>query len=274
MRAHLVQMDIAWEDKGTNWRAARALLASAKPLKGDLVILPEMFDTGFSCNLSVTADRDEGTLKFLRSLAQEFGCVVHGQRTAIGGDGLGRNRASVVNERGEVIVEYDKVHLFPLGLSKEAEHFGPGAGATTYLWTHQVSGSVARVCPTICYDLRFPELYREGLALGAEVFVVSSSWPSSREGHRRALSIARAIENQAFVLSVNRCGRDPALEYAGGSIAIGPRGDVLGELGAAPGVLSVEIDIKDLRSWRAVFPAWRKAAGPHSTSNSAGQAHA
>ena len=261
MRAHLVQLDIAWEDKLSNFAEVERLLAGVDCTPGDLIVLPEMFDTGFSTNIDTTADRDSRTLGFLERLARSSGCIVHGARTILGADGRGRNVATIVEPSGRVLCEYAKLHLFPLGNDPEAQRFTPGAGVRTYSWTHTSPASgetqALRVCPTICYDLRFPELYRVGLELGAEVFTVTSSWPSARESHRRALSIARAIENQAFVLSVNRCGRDPNLEYPGGTLAIGPRGDVLGELGSEAGVLSVEVSSREVRRWREIFPAWK-----------------
>jgi predicted amidohydrolase len=136
----------------------------------------------------------------------------------------------------------------------------------TYAWTQAggdpVTGTGARaltVCPAVCYDLRFPELFRRGLLAGAGAFAIGANWPAARAAHWRALLVARAIENQAFVLGVNRTGSDPHLVYAGGSIALGPKGEVLGELGATPGVLTVEIDPLAVREWRDTFPAWKDA---------------
>lgn len=262
MRAHLVQFDIAWEDKPSNRRTVDRLIDRAGVTAGDLIVLPEMFDTGFSFNLDCTADSDGGTLEYLKSLALRTGAVVHGARTVVGPDGRGRNMATIVGKGDSksqagagagagLIGEYAKIHPFPLGMPSESERFGPGRDVMLYEW-----GGL-RVCPAICYDLRFPELFRRGLLAGAEVFAIGSNWPANREFHRRTLSIARAIENQAFVLSVNRIGRDPSLEYPGGTLAISPRGEVLGELGADEGALSVEIDPGDLRRWRSVFPAWK-----------------
>src|SRR5690606_21197988 len=111
----------------------------------------------------------------------------------------------------------------------------------------------------VCYDLRFAELFRRGLKLGAEVYVIGANWPAARAAHWRTLLVARAIENQAVVLGVNRCGNDPHLAYAGGPIAVGPKGDILGELGEAPGILSVEVSPESIRDWREEFPAWRDA---------------
>ncbi|MCC6321964.1 MAG: carbon-nitrogen family hydrolase [Phycisphaerales bacterium] len=254
MRAHLVQFDIQWESKPANRRRVEQLLADTQINAGDLIVLPEMFDTGFSFNTAATADQDGGTLEFLLGLAARTGATVHGSRTTIGADGRGRNMATVTASRGAgtgLLCEYAKIHPFSLGRPSESEHFAPGEEVLTYPWGD------ARVCPAICYDLRFPELFRRGLLAGAEVFAIGSNWPSTREFHRRTLSIARAIENQAFVLSVNRCGRDLSLEYPGGTLAISPRGEVLGQLEAQEAVLSVAIDLADLRRWRGVFPAWK-----------------
>jgi predicted amidohydrolase len=257
MRAHLVQMDIAWENQPANYAKVEALLSAATTQAGDLVVLPEMFDTGFSFNLAVTADRDGRTLAFLCNLAKTRRLTVHGARTVVGSDGRGLNRVTAVGPNGAVLCEYDKVHPFSLGVPSEAERFAPGAGAVTYPWCDADGQQLTTVCPAICYDLRFPELFRLGMLKGAEVFAIGSNWPSNREFHRRTLSIARAIENQAFMLSVNRCGRDPALEYPGCSLAVSARGEVLGQLEGGEGVLSVDIDLDDLRRWRGVFKAWR-----------------
>jgi predicted amidohydrolase len=184
-----------------------------------------------------------------------------------------------VGPDGALLCEFEKIHPFTLG--KEVDYFTGGDAVKVYPWVtgkeqesrrageqetsaatgaaHSALGTPhsALICPAVCYDLRFPELFRIGLIKGAEVFAIGSSWPATREQHRVTLSIARAIENQAFVLSVNRCGKDPTLEYAGGTLAISPRGEVLGQLGGVEGVLSVPIDMDDLRRWRRTFPAWK-----------------
>src|SRR5690606_2545669 len=98
----------------------------------------------------------------------------------------------------------------------------------------------------ICYDLRFPELWRLGALAGAEVFTIGASWPDARQHHWRSLLIARAIENQAYVVAVNRVGRDPHLGYAGGSMIVSPMGEVLAEADAAPQVIQAELDMAAL----------------------------
>jgi omega-amidase len=273
MKAHLVQLDIAWEEPAVNRANVRRLLSHAKPNPGDLVLLPEMFDTGFSMNTSATADQGE-TLAFLHDLATEMQMTVQGGRTIAGHNGakasnvmtiVGPNDAPAGHVQGvRVLDEYAKIHPFSLG--QEHTAFEGGSRVTTYQWTGTAAdGSPAslRVCPAICYDLRFPELFRIGLDQGAQAYALGACWPKSRQHHWRALLIARAIENQAFVFGVNRVGKDPngafggGLEYAGGSIVVSPTGEIVGELGAEEAVLSVEIDPGAVKRWREKFPAWK-----------------
>jgi omega-amidase len=265
-QAHLVQLDIAWEDPQENYERVRQLLDRVELNPGDLVLLPEMFDTGFSFNIEKTNDKGGSTLAFFVELASEFHVTVQGGRTiAACHHCAARNVMTVLcgqplrgcpnpsASNPKLLTEYSKIHPFSIG--KEHEAFEAGSEIQTYTWTTPVGN--LQVCPAICYDLRFPELFRLGLLKGAELFALGACWPSARQHHWRALAIARAIENQAFMLACNRTGKDPTLEYIGGSIAISPRGEILGELGPAPAVLSVPIDVAEPRRWREKFPAWR-----------------
>lgn len=256
MKVHLVQMDIAWEDKAANYRTVERLVSGTDVRAGDLVVLPEMFDTGFSFNVLRTADSDGETAKFLSELATRRSAFVHGSRTLADSSGRGRNLSTILNASGQVIAEYEKIHPFTLGSpgERESDYFAGGARVTTYEWTGP-EGSL-RVCPTICFDLRFPELFRRGLLAGAEMFVVPANWPVSRAAHFRALLCARAIENQAYVVGVNRVGRDPKLQYQGASVVIDPMGSAVAELTDREEVLSVPIESARVSEWRARFPAW------------------
>lgn len=252
MRAHLLQFDLCWEDAAASRDRAEAWIARAKPAPGDLVVLPEMFDTGFSMRTERTRD-DGSTLDWMRRVAVSVGAWVVGGRTVREpGWAKARNRCTVVDPEGELAAEYDKMH--PFGFGKEPGAIEAGNAPAVFTWA--VSDDPVRVGLSICYDLRFPELYRSlVLGHGAEVLVVIANWPSARREHWRTLTIARAIENQAFVLAVNRSGRDPHLAYGGGSLAVGPRGEIEGELGEGEGVLSVAIDPERCRAWRTEFPA-------------------
>ncbi|USN99016.1 MAG: carbon-nitrogen family hydrolase [Phycisphaeraceae bacterium] len=255
MLAHLVQMNIVWENRHENFTRVDRLLNAANISPGDLVVLPEMFDSGFSLHTDTTRDTDGETEGFLRSLALRLRCTVQGGRTVRpDGQDKATNRATVFAPDGTLLADYAKIHPFSFG--REPEAFRGGDAVTTYYWRGLNSDSL-RICPAICYDVRFPELFRLGMLRGAEAFAIGANFPAARQDHWRALLIARAIENQAFVFAVNRTGDDPHLHYAGGSIAVGPKGEILGELGDEETVLSVGVDPAAVHAWRETFLAWR-----------------
>ncbi|MBL4808502.1 MAG: hypothetical protein JKY43_00390 [Phycisphaerales bacterium] len=257
MRVHLVQFDIQWESPEANFERVRSLVDDCGTQAGDLIALPELFDSGFTLNTQHSCDSSGRTLAFLSKLAQDTGCFVHGSRSIMpAGSGRALNCATVMEpgmESGSTdpICEYYKIHPFSIG--RELEAYQGGDELSRYTMGH--GEDQIHICPAICYDLRFPELFRKGVAEGAEMFVLGANWPVARQHHWRTLLIARAIENQAFVLGINRCGDDPSLHYGGGTIAIGPKGEILGELDDQQGVLSVEIDPSLVHQWRRKFPA-------------------
>jgi len=253
MRAHLCQLDLAWEDTDANHRLVDAALRDAAAEPGDLVVLPEMFDSGFSLNVDQTWDQRDTTLEFLRDRAARFNITIQGSRTLRDPvTGRGRNMATILGPDGRLLGEYAKIHPFSFG--REPEAFDGGQETLIYRWAGDGASLTAGV--GICYDLRFPELFRRLVLVdGAEVLAIGANWPAPRQPHWRALLIARAIENQALVLGVNRCGDDPHLRYAGGTIAVDPKGEILGELSDEPGVLTVEVDPEQIAQWRRSFPA-------------------
>lgn len=257
MQIHILQYDIVWEDKRANHELVRAMVAGVKPEPGAMVALPEMFDTGFSLNLDVTDDaKTRASERFLCGLAREYGIHVYGSLSAREKDGWGRNWAVVTNPHGEVLARYAKLH--PFGFGREPERFRGGDELVSCEWRD--GDGVLRVGPLICYDLRFPEVFRLcSLRLGVELFVLGANWPDARLSHWRALLIARAIENLAYVVGVNRSGRDPHLGYGGGSIIVSPKGEILAEAGAGQEVISATVDPEAVRSWRKSFGALRDA---------------
>lgn len=257
-RAHLVQLDIAWEDAARNYARVRELLVSAPVTQGDLILLPEMFDTGFSLNTERTADRSGASRGFLASLARDTGAIVVGGFTIDGPGPKALNRLIAAHPSGRTLAQYDKIHPFTYG--REGERFQGGTSVVSFPWGE--GPGALTVCPAICYDLRFPELFRRGLDQGAQCYAIIANWPEARAHHWRALIIARAIENQAFVLGVNRAGRDPHLAYAGGSLIVDSKGAVIAEADGREQVLSGKIDAEALESWRREFPAWRDQS-PH-----------
>ena len=248
MKVYCCQLDIVWENKPENFRKVRALLKEAQPERGSLVVLPEMFATGFSMNVSEIAEQKApGGEEFLRDLAKEFGVIVMGGVVTQGLDGKGLNEAVIITPERTELTRYAKIHPFSVG--GELNHYSRGEKVAHFEW------SGLQVTPFICYDLRFPEIFRTAARAGAEMFVVIANWPNRREQHWVTLLQARAIENLAYVVGVNRAGSDPKLVYPGRSMIIDPHGNILVDAGSSEGVVSAEIDAEVVRDWRRDFPA-------------------
>jgi predicted amidohydrolase len=242
-----VQLDIAWEDRQANFARVRALLEMNPPKPGALVALPEMFSSGFSMNVrTIAEDEPRATEQFLGELARRYNVAVVGGLATVGPDGRGRNHAAVVLPSGHVAGHYHKIHPFVPG--KEGQHYTGGEAVVTF-----PCGEFT-VAPFVCYDLRFPEVFRAAAQRGANLIVVIANWPSARVGHWTALLRARAIENQAYVLGVNRCGNDPFLPYPGRSTIIDFRGEVLAQAGDAEQVIFADADPSSLLAYRKELP--------------------
>lgn len=252
MRIAALQFDIAWMDPTRNWATIKRLAASANLAAGDFVLLPELADIGFTmdpppanCPDPVAATAD---------IARQHGVWMqsgHAERNA--SDGRMRNAASIIRPDGSVAGTYRKMHLF--SPAHEDRHYEPGDSIAVV--DVPLTDGTWRVAPFICYDLRFPELFRLAALAGAEVFTIGASWPGSRAAHRRALAIARAIENQAFVIACNRIGHDPNAAYHGDSFVVAPSGEIIAEAGDGELALIAELDRNELLHWRDKFPALR-----------------
>ncbi|MFO1497928.1 MAG: carbon-nitrogen family hydrolase [Verrucomicrobiota bacterium] len=258
MKIACCQLDIAWEDKAANYAKVHSLLAEAKLPPGSLVVLPEMFATGFSMNVADIAEAKDGpTAAFVQATAREFGIFVTAGLAIVDDRGQASNHALVVAPNGETLCRYDKIHPFTLG--GEADHYR--AGSEVVLWDWQG----CRVAPFICYDLRFPELFRAAVERGAQMFTVIANWPVKREMHWVTLLQARAIENQAYIIGVNRCGTDPKYVYPGRTVVVDAHGCVRTDAGHQPGLITADIDLGVVESWRKEFPAlqdmhWKASA--------------
>ncbi|MCD8535421.1 MAG: carbon-nitrogen family hydrolase [Verrucomicrobia bacterium] len=250
MNVLLCQTEIHWEESAANHKDVQKLLSQQVVAPQSLIVLPEMFHCGFSMNVAGIAEEKEGASTiFLQSLARQYQSWVIGGITRQTRDGLGLNTAVAISPDGMVSAEYIKNHPFSLG--GENAHFQAGHDVVV------VEMGGFQVCPLICYDLRFPEIFRRGVDLGAEVFVVIANWPSRRVDHWTTLLRARAIENQAWVIGVNRAGSDPFHPYPGQSLVANPHGVVTAHLDHQPGILQSSIDTGMVHDWRMQFPALR-----------------
>ena len=212
----------------------------------DLYLLPELWNVGFFAfnNYADAAETIDGeTISLLSDIAHANNAYIFTGSIAEKRNGKLYNTAVLLDRRGEIAGRYSKAHLF--GSEKE----------------YMTAGNEYSVCDTefgkvgfsICYDLRFPEQYREMIDMGAEIFLNCSAWPKSRIEHWNVLNRARAIENQALWLSCCSRGNDNGTEYAGVSYAIAPDGRLL--LEAKSEFKAVEIDISEIKKCRAEFPA-------------------
>lgn len=246
-----LQFDIAWEDPSANSERTLSMVAGLSSAENDrLLILPEMWATGFSMDTAATSASNPRAEAHLHKLAKAT------QSTTIGGivspgEKRARNEALVVGKDGKEIARYQKNRTFrPF---HETDHYESGTELA------QFESGGFKICPLICYDLRFPELFRRGVKNGAEVFVVIANWPSKRVDHWLALLKARAIENLAYVIGVNRVGNDPNFAFPGKSVVFSPKGELIADAGDREGVLSATLDPTEVTQWRAEFPALEDA---------------
>jgi predicted amidohydrolase len=147
---------------------------------------------------------------------------------------------------GKELARYSKMQPFTPG--GESAKYDAGKSPTVFDWQG------FKVSPFVCYDLRFPEHFRTATKRGAQLITVIASWPVTRIQHWITLLQARAIENQAYVAGVNRCGKDPKLSYNGRSLIISPKGDILADAGNGESVISAEVNLDELIAYRRDLP--------------------
>jgi omega-amidase len=243
----LVQTDLHWHDPAANRAALGQLLADSLTGPGftDLIILPEMFTTGFSMDAAQAEPTDGPTLAWLREQAARYDAVVAGSVMLTEG-GRCYNRLLWVRPDGSYS-RYDKRHLFRM--SGEHEIFTPGAERLVEEWRGW------RIRPLICYDLRFPVWSSNSAHEPYDLLLYVASWPHARINAWKLLLQARAVENMAYVAGVNRIGLDAKeVEYSGFSMLLDPRGDHLAQAGSLPTVLTRRLLRNPLRELREHLP--------------------
>ena len=244
LRVTTVQVALAWEDPEAN---RRRFAAQFRGLAGhtDLIVLPEMFSTGFSMDAARLAeDMDGPTVGWLREEAVALGCVVTGSLIVLDGDRY-FNRLVWARPDGS-LEHYDKRHLFRM--AREQDHYAAGGRRLTT----EIKGW--RVCPMVCYDLRFPVWSRNRADYDLLVYV--ANWPARRAHAWGTLLRARAIENLSYVVGVNRVGSDGnGATYAGDSIVLDFLGQPLSGDGGGERVETTVLDRESLGAFRQAFPA-------------------
>lgn len=241
-----IQHDIVWEDPDATMALVGPLIRSAVDDGARLVVLSEMWATGFSMNTDQIAQEPNGSIPtFMHDVAAEAGVWIAGsfaEQTA--GFDRPTNRFVLAGPDGEDH-RYSKVRPFTYG--GENEHYDAGSVVHTFT----IDG--VRITPLICYDLRFANLFWDK-ATDTDCFVVPANWPASRREHWIALLRARAIENQAYVVGVNRIGSGGGLDYTGDSRIVDPMGETITAPSGQAAVITANIDEQQVRDVRTQFP--------------------
>jgi len=240
MQVALIQFDIVWEDPRANLSTIREML----PKEVDLAILPEMFLTGFTMEPKQVAEAMESeNVTTLQNLADETGVAIMGSLVIEENSKL-FNRL-ILFSPGASMQYYDKRHLFTYG--GEGQNYSAGKNSGIFQLKDW------KICARICYDLRFPTWCRNTMDYDLIVFV--ASWPKARHHAWTNLIQARAIENQAFAIGVNRIGQDGNnLEYLGGSMAVNYNGDIIADVEGKSEVRIVQLDKTAMENYRAKLP--------------------
>ncbi len=238
----IVQADLYWHDAVRNREQFTAVIEVLQEAT-DLIVLPEMFTTGFSMDAPALAETMDGdSVRWLREMAASSNAAVCGS-LIIAENQQFYNRFICASPAGDLLC-YDKRHLFRL--ADEQNHYAPGEALNTF----DLKGW--RICPMVCYDLRFPVWSRNRDSYDLLLYV--ANWPDRRHHAWETLLRARAIENLSYVAGVNRTGRDGNdIPYGGGSSIIDYLGESLENLGGKAGTASAKLDLEKLTAFRERF---------------------
>ncbi|WP_312472817.1 carbon-nitrogen family hydrolase [Neobacillus sp.] len=250
LKISCLQMDIAFGNPQKNFEIANELFEKAVTDNPDIIVLPELWTTGYDLNrLAEIADIDaKQTIDYLQKVAKKYQVHLVGGSVANQGENGVKNTLLVITKNGQLVHQYNKLHLFKL----MDEHLFFKAGNEKGLFELEDR----KFAGIICYDIRFPEWIRSHTSEGAEALFVVAEWPALRLAHWRTLLIARAIENQCFVIGCNRSGDDPNNLFAGHSIIIDPWGEVISEAGADQEIITAEIELDQVREIRKQIPVF------------------
>ncbi|PLX74011.1 MAG: carbon-nitrogen family hydrolase [Desulfuromonas sp.] len=239
--AATVQFNLALGEIETNLEKAEAGLRRASEQGAQLAVLPEMWSAGYDYKrLQRHAEQTPRVLEVIQKLSAELGLVIVGSLPEKEGEKI-FNTASVI-DGGKIVGSYRKLHMF--STMGEDRFLSPGETSLV------APTSIGRIGVAICYDLRFPELFRKMALEGAEVICVPAEWPKPRQEHWRTLLRARAMENQLFIVATNCCGIQGKLDFFGMSLLLSARGEVLAEGGETDTELVATFEREEMESYR------------------------
>ena len=247
MRVAAIQSDIAWEDPEANFERLRPWVAAAAAAGARLVVLPEMFACGFSMATERVREPPDGpSARFLADQANQHGLWICGSiPEAPEGAARPQNTLVLASPGGQVQHRYRKIH--PFSFAREHEHYDAGDRHVTV----DVEG--LRCTLFVCYDLRFADEFW-GRAPTTDAYIVVANWPERRRRHWTTLLQARAIENQAYVVGVNRVGHGSGVDYSGDSRIIDPWGEILAAAAGGETMLLADLKPAAVQDARDKFP--------------------
>jgi omega-amidase len=248
MRINIVQPDIIWEDPESNKKKLTQIFDQVNG-NVDVFLLPELFLTGFTMNVTELAVGMNGThIEWMQSISQEYKACLCGSVIIKEKDKY-FNRLIWMFPDGS-LQYYDKRHLFRMG--QENRYYYPGEKHLI------ISHNQWSIMPLICYDLRFPVWSRNTQSY--DILVYHANWPAPRNHVWEVLLKARAIENQAYVIGVNRVGKDgTGINYTGNSMLVNPKGEIIISLGSEETTATIDIDLESLQEFRQKFPVYLDA---------------
>jgi omega-amidase len=239
----LAQMGVALGDPAANLKKADEWAAAAARCGAEMLVLPELWTTGGDWkNVKALSARQEEVVETVGGLAQSHGLWLNGSLLVLNEAGQPTNTSILFDPQGRTVGIYRKIHLF--GLMGEDQYLASGQ----QLAVGQTPWGPAGLA--ICYDLRFPEMFRVYALAGVSLVYLPAAWPHSRLNHWRTLLRARAIENQMYMVGVNQAGSDGQYEYAGHSAIIDPWGEAVVEAGGAEMLLTATIDLEQVAAVR------------------------
>ena len=244
MKAALCQFQIEYEAKTRNLRRAEQMIETAAAERAEIIFFPEMSFTGFSMNTMLTGESGGETIQVIQEYARNYHIAVGFGWVKQNGD-KGENHYTVVNDAGTMLADYVKIH--PFSFSSEDNYYIAGSQTAVFPFSGHTFGLY------ICYDLRFPEIFRAAAA-EADVMIVAANWPEKRIAHWNKLLEARALENQCWVLGINCVGDQENLHYNGSSRAVNPEGETVDCLFDREGIIFCEIQ-DEAAAFRNSFPA-------------------
>lgn len=243
MKIGIAQVDIQWENSYENMKKINKLISQASKENVDLILFPEMSLTGFTMNIDKLLQCESEIINWVEQMAINNNINI-GLGFAAPIDDKGVNRYAIISKEGYKLANYTKLHPFSYG--KEDINYYKGIDIVT------CKINEFDVTPFICYDLRFPEIFQIA-SKESQLITVAANWPKSRENHWITLLRARAIENQCYIVGINRVGEGDGIEYNGGSLFIDPNGDMLNDITSNEELIIRDINISEVKKIRETF---------------------